>query len=67
MLGGTWREGLAELGRRAEPSRAEGGKSRPSFGQFRIGGQPGNLALPERDPVFRKLFEILWASHHAGL
>jgi hypothetical protein len=67
MLGSTWRERLAELGGGAEPGRAEGGKGRPSFGQFRIGGEPGHLALPERDPVFRKLFEILGASHPSGL
>jgi hypothetical protein len=63
MLGSTGREGLAELGGGAEPSRAERGKSRPSFGQFRIGREPGHLALPERDPVFRQSVEILGPSH----
>jgi len=67
MLGGTWREGLAELGGGAEPGRTEGGESRPSFRKLGIGGEPGYLALPERDPVFRKLFEILGASHLSGL
>jgi hypothetical protein len=67
MRRGTWRKGLAELGGGAEPGRAQGGKGRPSFGQFRIGSEPGHLALPERDPIFRKLFEILGASHPAGL
>jgi hypothetical protein len=32
-----------------------------------IGGEPGYLALPKRDPVFRKLFDILGASHGARL
>ena len=67
MLGCTRRERLAELRCRAKPGRAQRRKSRPSFRKFGIGGEPGHLALPERDPVFRKLFEILGASHHAGL
>jgi hypothetical protein len=67
MLRGTWREWLAELGCGAEPGSAQCGKSRPSFGKLGIGGEPGYLALPQRDPVFRKLFDILGASHLSGL
>jgi hypothetical protein len=67
MRRGTWREGLAELRRRAEPGRAEGGESRPSLRQFGIGGKAGHLALPERDPVFRQSVEIVLPSHQAGL
>ncbi len=60
-------ERLGELRRRPEPGRAKRGKRRPFFRQFRIGGEPGNLALPKRDPVFRKLFDILGAGHGARL
>jgi len=60
-------ERLGELRRGLEPGRPERGKSRPFFYQFRIGGEPGYLALPKRDPVFRKLFDILGASHGARL
>ena len=67
MLACTRREGLAELRCCAEPGRAQGGESGPSFRKLGIGGEPGHLALPERDPVFRKLFEILGASHKAVL
>ena len=50
-----------------EPGRPERGKSRPFFYQLRISGETGNLALPKRDPVFRKLFDILGASHGTRL
>ena len=60
-------ERLGELRRGPEPGRPERGKSRPFFYQFRIGGEPGYLALPKRDPVFRKLFDILGAGHGARL
>ena len=67
MRRGTGRERLAELCCRTEPGRPKRGKSRPFFYQFRIGGEPGYLALPQCDPVFRKLFDILGASHGARL
>jgi hypothetical protein len=67
MRRGTGRERLAELRCRAEPGRTERGKSRPSLRKLGIGGEPGYLALPERDPVFRQSVEILGPSHEAGL
>jgi hypothetical protein len=67
MRRGTRRERLAELRGRTEPGRTEGGESRPSFRKLGIGGEPGYLALPERDPVFRQSVEILGPSHGAGL
>ena len=60
-------EGLGEMRRRAEPSRPQRSESRPFFCQFRIGGEPGHLALPKRDPVFRQSVEILGASHGQAL
>ena len=64
---GAGGERLGELRRGPEPGRPKRGKSRPFFYQFRIDGEPGYLALPKRDPVFRKLLDILGASHGARL
>jgi len=55
---------MAGIGR---PSEGGPGKGGVALGKLGIGGEPGHLALPERDPVFRKLFEILGASHPSGL
>ena len=68
MLGRrTGGERFGELRGGLEPGRPERGKSRPFFYRLRIGGEPGYLALPKRDPVFRKLFDILGASHGTSL
>jgi len=36
------------------------------LGQFRIGGQSGDLALPQRDPVLREAVEILRRFHRGS-
>jgi hypothetical protein len=37
------------------------------LGQFRIGRQSGDLALPQRDPVLREAVEFLRAFHRGFL
>lgn len=60
-------ERLGEMRGGTQPSRAQRGKSGPFFREFRIGGKASNLALPKRDPVFRKSVEIFGPSHQQGL
>ena len=58
----AWRHGCG----RTHPGRAERSPGGPLLGQFGIGRQSGDLALPQSDPVLREAVEFLRPFHRGS-